>query len=165
MKRPPQNGGRSRKGVPMSFKFSVSDVIPAKPRAIYEAWLDSKAHGAMTGSKAKASTKVGAKWSATDAYCWGTNLELKPGKKIIQSWRSADFAEGDADSKISITLKPVAGGTKLILLHSAIPDSQKGGGYKQGWADYYFTPMKVYFAKAAKRPKAKAKPKAKKSKS
>ncbi|MEJ0011617.1 MAG: SRPBCC domain-containing protein [Bauldia sp.] len=138
----------------MSFKFTASDVIPASPRAVYDAWLDSKAHGAMTGSKAKASTKVGAKWSATDAYCWGTNLELKAGKKIVQSWRSADFAEGDPDSKISITLKPVAGGTKLVLLHSAIPDSQKDGGYKQGWADYYFTPMKAYFAKlgAKKKP-------------
>jgi uncharacterized protein YndB with AHSA1/START domain len=141
----------------MSFKFTASGVIPASPRAVYDAWLDSKAHGAMTGAKAKASTKVGAQWSATDAYCWGTNLELQPGKKIVQSWRSADFLDADPDSKISITLKPAAGGTKLILLHSAIPDSQKDGGYKQGWADYYFAPMKTYFEKLA----AKAKPKKK----
>lgn len=143
----------------MSSKFSVSDVIPAKPRAIYDAWLDSKAHGAMTGAKAKASAKVGGKWSASDGYCNGVNLELAPGKKIVQSWRSSDFAEGDKDSKITVTLKPVAGGTKLTLVHSAIPDSQKDGGYKEGWADYYFEPMKAYFAKAAKKPKAKkAKP-------
>ena len=137
----------------MSFKFTASGIIPASPRAVYDAWLDSKAHGAMTGAKAKASTKVGAKWSATDAYCWGTNLELKPGKKIVQSWRSADFLEGDQDSKISVTLKPAAGGTKLILLHSAIPESQKDGGYKQGWVDYYFAPMKAYFTKVATKKK------------
>lgn len=139
----------------MSSRFSVSDVIPAKPRAIYDAWLDSKAHGAMTGAKAKAAAKVGGKWLASDGYCNGVNLELAPGKKIVQSWRSSDFAEGDKDSKITVTLKPVVGGTKLTLVHSAIPDSQKDGGYKQGWADYYFEPMKAYFAKAAKKPKAK----------
>ena len=138
----------------MSFKFTVSDIIPAKPRAIYDAWLDSKAHGAMTGTKAKASAKVGGKWSASDGYCSGVNLELVPGKKIVQSWRSTDFADGDTDSKITVTLKPVAGGTKITLLHSAIPDSQTDGGYKAGWADYYFEPMKGYFAKATK-PKAK----------
>jgi uncharacterized protein YndB with AHSA1/START domain len=139
----------------MSSRFSVSEVIPAKPRAIYDAWLDSKAHGAMTGAKAKASAKVGGKWLASDGYCNGVILELAPGKKIVQSWRSSDFAEGDKDSKITVTLKPVVGGTKLTLVHSAIPDSQKDGGYKQGWADYYFEPMKAYFAKAAKKPKAK----------
>jgi uncharacterized protein YndB with AHSA1/START domain len=144
----------------MSFKFTASDIIPAKPRAIYDAWLESKAHGAMTGGKARASTKVGAKWSATDGYCWGANLELVPGKKIVQSWRSSDFAADDADSKISVTLKPVAGGTKVILLHSGLPDSQKDMGYKEGWADYYFAPMKEYFGKLA----AKRNPAAKRAK-
>ncbi|HVY21224.1 MAG TPA: SRPBCC domain-containing protein [Bauldia sp.] len=144
----------------MSFKFTVSTVLPASPRVVYDTWLDSRGHGAMTGTKAKATTKVGGKWSATDAYCWGENLELVPGRKIVQSWRSADFEDGDADSKISVTLKPAPGGTKLILLHSAIPDSQKDGGYKEGWVDYYFDPMQAYFTKlAAKKPARKVKKK------
>lgn len=141
----------------MSFKFTVSDIIPAKPRAIYDAWLDSKAHGLMSGGKAKASAKVGAAFTAWDNYISGTNLELMRGKRIVQSWRSAEFAAGDKDSKLAITLKPVAGGTKLTLFHSGIPDSQMDGGYKEGWVESYFEPMKAYFAKAAKKLKAKAK--------
>ena len=138
----------------MSFKFTVSDIIPAKPRAIYDAWLDSKAHGAMTGGgKAKASAKVGAAFTVWDNYISGMNLELVRGKRIVQAWRSVEFAAGDKDSKLTITLKPVAGGTKLTLLHSGIPDSQKNGGYKEGWFESYLDPMKAYFAKAAK-PKA-----------
>jgi uncharacterized protein YndB with AHSA1/START domain len=140
----------------MSFKFSVSDIIPAKPRAIYDAWLDSKAHGLMSGGKAKASAKVGAAFTAWDNYISGTNLELVPGKRIVQSWRSVEFAAGDKDSKLTITLKPVAGGTRLTLLHSAMPDSQKDGGYKDGWDESYFAPMKAYFGKTAKKPKAKS---------
>jgi uncharacterized protein YndB with AHSA1/START domain len=138
----------------MSFKFTVSDIIPAKPRAVYDAWLDSKAHGFMSGGKAKASAKVGAAFTAWDNYISGTNLELMRGKRIVQSWRSAEFAAGDKDSKLTITLKPVAGGTKVTLLHSGVPDSQKDGGYKEGWVESYFEPMKAYFARAAK-PKAK----------
>jgi len=46
----------------MPFAFSVADVIPATPRAIYDAWLDSEGHAAMTGSRrAKCSTGKGAK--------------------------------------------------------------------------------------------------------
>jgi len=38
----------------MSIEFAVSDVIPAAPRAIYDAWLDGQGHAAMTGGKAAA---------------------------------------------------------------------------------------------------------------
>ncbi len=45
-----------------------------------------------------------------------------------------------------MTLKPVAGGTKLTLLHTSVPDGQTG--YQDGWRESYFEPMKAYFAKA-----------------
>ena len=35
----------------MPFDFSVSDIIPAAPQAIYDAWLDSRGHAAMVGGK------------------------------------------------------------------------------------------------------------------
>ncbi len=76
----------------------------------------------------------------------GANLELVPGERIVQSWRSTEFAEADKDSKITVTLKPVAGGTKLTLLHTSVPDGQTG--YQDGWRESYFEPMKAYFAKA-----------------
>lgn len=138
----------------MTQKFSVSDIIPAGPDEIYAAWLDGKAHSAMTGAAAKASPAVGGKFSAWDGYAHGTNVELVPGRKIVQSWRTTEFAESDPDSKITVTLKPVAGGTKITLVHSGIPDGQ--AGYREGWADYYFTPMKAYFAKAKQKAKTKA---------
>lgn len=129
----------------MSKRFSVSDVIPAKPRAVYDAWLDSRAHSAMTGAKAKASAKVGAAITAWDGYVTGANLELVSGKRIVQSWRTSDFAAGDPDSRLTVTLKAAPGGTKLTLLHSRIPQGQ--GNYKSGWQEYYFAPMKAYFAR------------------
>ena len=40
----------------MTYAFTLTDVIPASPQAIYDAWLDSRGHTAMTGSKAKMSS-------------------------------------------------------------------------------------------------------------
>ena len=35
----------------MTFDFTVTDVIPATPKQIYDAWLDSRLHAKMTGSQ------------------------------------------------------------------------------------------------------------------
>ena len=137
----------------MVTRFKVSSVIPASPMAIYDAWLNSKLHGAMTGGgKAKASTKVGAPFTSFDGYSYGANLELVPGKRIVQSWRSTDFAAADPDSTIEVTLSAVPGGTRLYLLHAGIPEGQDD--YKEGWKEFYFGPMKAYFGslKPAGRP-------------
>jgi hypothetical protein len=49
---------------------------------------------------------------------------------------------------ITVTLQPVDGGTKITLLHTRIPDGPNE--YRRGWLDYYFAPMKDYFAKLKK---------------
>lgn len=127
------------------MQFEISTVIPAKPEEVYKAWLDSKGHSKMTGSKAKVSDKVGGSFEAWDGYISGSNLELKPGKKIVQTWRTSEFAESEEDSRLEITLAPAKGGTRLTLRHSNLP--AHGEQYRQGWVDSYFDPMKEYFAK------------------
>ena len=43
----------------MAFSFTLTDSIPATPRQIYDVWLDSRGHTAMTGSAAEASATEG----------------------------------------------------------------------------------------------------------
>ncbi len=134
----------------MSYTFTLTDVIPAPPAAIYDAWLHSRSHSDMTGGKANQSPRIGATVTAWDGYITGKNLELVPGRRIVQSWRTTKFTDDDPDSKIAVTLRPVAGGTRLTLRHSRVPDGHTS--YEEGgWQDNYFTPMKAYFAKQAAR--------------
>jgi activator of HSP90 ATPase len=130
----------------MSFEFTVSDVIPAAPRAIYDAWLDGAKHAAMTGGKpALASVAVGAAFTAWNGYITGKNLELDPGKRILQSWRTTRFTKDDADSRIEVLLEPAPGGTLVTVRHSNVPDGHTS--YRDGgWQQSYFDPMKRYFA-------------------
>jgi len=128
-------------------KLKMSIVLPATPKKIYEAWLNSKGHSAFTGSKATASAKVKGKFTAWDGYISGVNIDLKEGKKIVQAWRSSEFPDDALDSILEVSLAPKAGGkTTLTLVHSNIPKGQ-GPSYKKGWKDFYFTPMKAYFSK------------------
>ena len=133
----------------MSYDFTLSTMIPAPPKAVYDAWLDSRMHSEMTGGKAVQSRKLDASVSAWDGYITGKNLELKPSKIIIQSWRTAKFTDKDDDSVIMVNLQPVKGSTLLTLTHSNVPDGHTSYE-KGGCQSSYFAPMQKYFDKLIK---------------
>jgi len=132
----------------MTFAFTVSAVIPATAQDIYDAWLDGKRHARMTGTdNASASARVGGRFTAWDGYINGRNLKLVPGRRIVQAWRTTEFSDSDPDSQIEVTLAKTARGTRVTLRHSNVPDGQTG--YKSGWVQFYFEPMKTYFRSQA----------------
>jgi activator of HSP90 ATPase len=127
-------------------KILMAVTLPGKAKRIYEAWLNSKEHTAFTGAAAKISKKPGSEFTAWDGYISGRNIELQAGKSILQSWRTDEFPEGAADSLLYLRFDDTDKGCKLTLVHSDIPDGQSAQ-YKQGWKDFYFTPMKAYFSR------------------
>lgn len=129
----------------MKNDFTLSVVVPAKPEEVYQAWLSSEGHSLMTGSPAKVDGRIGGKFSAWDGYIFGTTLELTPNERILQAWRTTEFPETEADSRVEILLESVRGGTKITLAHSKMPPGQ-AEDYRQGWEDFYFKPMMGYFS-------------------
>ena len=131
----------------MAYQFQLSESFDASPQAVYDAWMGSGGHTAMTGGHATVDARVGGKYSAWDGYIWGETLELEPGKRIVQTWRTSDFTAADDDSQIEVLLEPVGAGTRLTLLHTRVPDNDHG--YEDGgWEDNYFAPMRDYFGGA-----------------
>lgn len=130
----------------MKNGFTISEIIPAIASEIYEAWLDSEGHAAMTGSPAQVDGKVGGKFSAWEGYIFGTTLELVPHQGIVQAWRTSEFPEDAPDSSVEVLLEEISGGTKVTLTHRDMPADQVES-YRQGWEDFYFKPMKAYFSK------------------
>ena len=129
----------------MAHSFTVSDRIPATPHAVCDAWMSSDQHGAMTGGRAEIDPRPGGAFQAWDGYITGTTLELEPGRRIVQSWRTSDFAPDDLDSRIEVLLEAAGPGTLITLHHTDIPEGQSG--YEQGWRDNYFDPMRAFFTK------------------
>jgi activator of HSP90 ATPase len=127
----------------MTIEFTVSALFPARPAEIYDVWMSSKGHSAMTGSLATISPIVGAEFEAWDGYIQGKNLELIPGMHIVQSWRTTEFSDDEPDSQIDIRLEAEGEKTRLTLHHTGLPPH--GGQYEQGWVESYFEPMQEYF--------------------
>ncbi len=93
----------------------------AAPATIYDALSDSRRRTALTGRKASISPKVGGAFSTDNGRVTGVNVDLVPGKRLVQAWRRDDFPEG-AYSMAAITLAPTpAGGTELVLTHRGVP--------------------------------------------
>jgi uncharacterized protein YndB with AHSA1/START domain len=129
------------------YNYTLTTLIPASPQEIYEAWLDSVTHSEMTGGEASMSDEIGAEVSAHAGYITGRNLELVPAERIVQSWRTTEFADEHEDSVVTVMLEDTDEGALLTLVHSNVPDEQTS--YEQGgWQEYYFEPMKAYFLEA-----------------
>jgi uncharacterized protein YndB with AHSA1/START domain len=129
----------------MTFDFTVTDVIPAEPKRIYEAWLDSRGHAKMTGDRPATVTANEGRWFvALRGFVIGKNVALEPGRRIVQALRTKEFLETDADSQVEVLLEPVAGGTRVTIHHRSVPD-QLSKYRDAGWQSNYFEPMKRFF--------------------
>jgi activator of HSP90 ATPase len=128
----------------MKNKFKLTVILHASAERIFNAWLSSDGHSAMTGSAAIVDKKLGGAFTAWDGYIFGKTLEMESPRRLVQAWRTSEFPEGAPDSRVEILFDEVKGGTKLTLIHSDMPEDQVES-YKQGWKDFYFKPMKEYF--------------------
>ena len=128
------------------FAFGTIEQVEhfsASPEVVYRALMDGKLHGAFTGAVAKIATKVGGTFSAWGGYIRGRVLELVPGEKIVQAWRTLDFPSGYPDSNLEIRLTPESGGTKLRLLQTKVPE-QSVESYHSGWHSNYWQPLRAW---------------------
>lgn len=127
------------------MEFTLKHTFNVSAQQIYDAWMDSESHTRMTGGDADIKNEVGTNFTAWDGYIEGTNLELEPGKRIVQTWRTSEFEDHEDDSRIEILLKEGDGRTELTLIHTNLP--AHGKQYISGWDNHYFQPMEAYFSK------------------
>jgi activator of HSP90 ATPase len=120
-------------------------IFPVPPQVVYDAIMDEKQHAVFTGAKARIDQSVGGKFTAWDGYIDGTNLELIPGKKIVQKWHAADWEEG-IYSTVTFTFSPDPKGTKMEFTHEGVPIDQFDD-INKGWYENYWDLMQNYFRK------------------
>ena len=114
----------------------------APPNTIYDLLADSRMRTEVTGRKALLSDKVGGKFSTDAGQVTGVNVDLVPGRRLVQAWRRRDFPDG-IYSMAAITLTPTAGGgTELVLTHRGVPKHLLDQ-IESYWRLGYWAPMKA----------------------
>lgn len=127
-------------------QIEVSAVIPATPDEVFAAWMDAKKHAAFTGAAARVVARAGNRHTAWDGYIHGWVLKVGPGRRATFAWRTTEFAPDDLDSIVELAVLRAKEGALVKVNHWEIPAGQ-GERYARGWEDYYFEPLKKYFAK------------------
>jgi activator of HSP90 ATPase len=120
-----------------------------KPRAIYQALINSKKHSAFTGAPAKIDAKVGGRFSAWGPHLRGVTVDLAKNRRIVQAWRAANWPAGHF-SIATFELKRARGGTVLVFTQAGIP-AKNARSINAGWKSHYWQPLKTAFAKRKKR--------------
>ena len=121
-------------------------LVDASPLEVYEAFVDPKKHAAFTGQSARGTAKAGGKFTAGDGYITAKYVELEKGKKILQEWTTSEWPEGYPPSLLELRLRPKGKKTELTMVHSKVPEKQVEY-YAEGWKEWYWGPLKQYFAK------------------
>lgn len=128
----------------MSEELTVFDIIPATPEEIYDAFTDPALHAKMTGGAATRADND--EFTAWSGYIGGRYLALDRPNRIVMDWRTSDFPDDADDSRVEIQLEPVDDDkSRMTIHHTNIPDGQ-GPDYEKGWSQFYFEPMKLFFA-------------------
>ena len=119
----------------------------APPATVYDLLADSGKHSAVTGRHAMISGEVGGVFSACGNDISGINVDLVPGRRIVQAWRHRKFPDG-IFSMAAVTLAPTPdGGTELVLTHRGVP-KELIPEIEDAWREQYWSRMRAYLAEA-----------------
>jgi activator of HSP90 ATPase len=116
----------------------------ATPERIFNLLLDSKQFAAFTGMPATIDPSPGGAFNTFGGLIEGRNVELIPGRRVVQAWRPTHWDPG-VYSVVHFELKAASGGTTLVLDHTGFPEGEFDH-LDPGWYLRYWDPLKKYLA-------------------
>ena len=120
-------------------------VINGTPKAVFDILLSSKKFKTMTGGRdAKISKDVGGDVSLFGGAIQARNVELVPGKRVVQSWRAGDWKEG-VYSIVRFELVAEGDKTKLSFDQAGHP-AEAEAHLDTGRHKMYWEPMNALLA-------------------
>jgi uncharacterized protein YndB with AHSA1/START domain len=118
----------------------VTFAVP--PARVFDALLKSTEHARFTGAPAEISTEAGGAFSVYGGKVHGRNVEVVPGKRLVQAWRSADWAEG-VYTVARFEVHADGKGTRLVFDQDGVPEGA-GEMLEPGWPKMYWEPLRKY---------------------
>ena len=119
----------------------------ASPDSLFDAYLDSRKHAAIVGSKVSISKAVGGRFTAFNGMLLGKNLLIVPKKLVVQLWRSRMWRKIDPDSILILMFSKAGRGARVDLVHVNVPKHDLRG-VTRGWRRYYWKPWLEYLKRS-----------------
>jgi activator of HSP90 ATPase len=121
--------------------FKKTFRINAEPSDIYAALTNPFTIELWSGYPAIMSEVPGSEFSLWEGDITGRNIELIPGKKVVQQWYFGEQAE---ESIVTITIVPRGENSEVTVEQTNVPD----GDFRDitdGWKEYYIGAIINFF--------------------
>jgi uncharacterized protein YndB with AHSA1/START domain len=122
-------------------------TIKGSPKAVFEILTQAAKFKKMTGGRdATISKEAGGEVSLFGGGIQARNIELIPGKRVVQAWRAADWPEG-VYSIVRFELVADGALTKLAFDQTGHPPEAESH-LADGWHKMYWAPMNAMLSGA-----------------
>ena len=119
-------------------------VIKANRKRVYEVLTDTEQFRKLSrGLATEISRQAGGAFSLFGGVITGRHIELVPGERIVQAWRS-EWAPGEY-SIARFVLKDQGSDTKIVFDHTGFPQGT-AEHLATGWKTHYWDGLARYFA-------------------
>jgi uncharacterized protein YndB with AHSA1/START domain len=128
----------------------------ATPARVYDALTDARQFSkvaqlsaamqtmSIPNKAAEVSREAGGAFSAFGGYITGRQIELIPGQRIVQAWRTGGWNPG-VYSIARFELNARGSGTKVVFDHTGFPEGQ-AEHLAAGWKGNYWEPLAKFLA-------------------
>jgi uncharacterized protein YndB with AHSA1/START domain len=124
-------------------------LIAAPPQQVFELLTNGTLFSAATGQPAEITDREGDPFSLFGSRVEGRQIELVPGRRVVQAWRfGAEHPstwEPGVYSTVRFTLEPAGDGTRFVIDHTGIP-AEWIEHLTLGYPTFYQEPMTKFFA-------------------
>ena len=129
----------------MSDSIHQEVVIDASPDRIYEALTSDQHFSGLTGgAPSEIDATAGGAFSCFGGMITGRNIELVPGRRVVQAWRVNTWPDGTY-SIVRFELEAKGTSTQLVFDQSGHPATAKPD-LEGGWHKMYWEPLRKYLA-------------------
>lgn len=129
----PEGGGR----------LEIERVLPAPPERVWAAWTDAAGMrrwmcpGTVEEARVELDVREGGSFRVdmidgdTTYRHTGRYLTVDPPRRLSFTWVSP--ATGNAESVVTVELRPAGDGTTLTLVHERLPSAESAERHREGW--------------------------------
>lgn len=138
---------------PYSTAYSLSRILPAEPRAVFDAWTTPAGLAAWCGpeehavpeDRAVMEPRVGGRWTVvtvasdgTESTLGGVVREIDPARRLVLTTGDPENTEGVPASVVTLQLVAAEGGTSLHFhqagVHTTHEDAERA---RQDWLHFF----------------------------
>ena len=120
--------------------LEVSVHIAALPETVFAYFTDPARYVLWMGTQAELEPRPGGVYRVImrdGVEASGEFLEVDPPRRLVFSWGwNHDHAVSPGSTRVEVTLAEEDGGTRVVLRHAGLPDSDQRSHHRGGWEMY-----------------------------